>query len=276
MVSIALLLGLIGGPEVKTGITYKTVADKPVLMDFYRPEKPVRDPVPVVVMIHGGSWMSGKREDMSPVALLLANKGVAVANIDYRLAPKDKWPAMIVDCRDAVRHLIGQANAYGIDPDRIGAIGASAGAHLSLLLGANGGTERQSGPNTQVRAVVNLFAPTDANNDFDKGIAGFLCTQVLGKKIDEAQVEIRSFNPIDQYVETSAPVFTLHGTADTTVPVNQAKRLDQKLTDLKIDHETEIVEGMTHGLKTKDSAVDAKINGALNRALDWLVAKLCK
>jgi len=282
MVSFALCAWLLVGVDVKIGVVYRTVDDKPVMMDVYTPEKPVLRPTPVVVMIHGGAWMSGSRTDMTSLALELTNRGVAVANIDYRLAPKHKWPAMIQDCQEAVLFVKRKASEYGFDPDRVGAVGGSAGAHLSLLLGSTDigqfatSPRAGGGPDARVSAVVNLFGPVDLTQDFDKSTANFVALQVIGKKYEEATEEAKAFSPINYLSAASAPTYTIQGKADTLVPAMQAQRLDEALSKLGVSHEIVVIEGMGHGVSSKDPVVDAKIKTELGKALDWLVARLTK
>src|SRR5262249_59047966 len=117
-------------------------------------------PVPVVVGLHGGGWRMGKRQDLAKLTELLAAQGFAAARVSYRLAPQHQFPAQIEDCKAAVRWLRANAKKYKLNPDRVGAVGFSAGAHLACLLGTadqsaglegNGGNPEQS---SRVQAVV--------------------------------------------------------------------------------------------------------------------------
>src|SRR6185312_16329435 len=98
---------------------------------------------------------------------VLARRGYVAVSPDYRLAPRDHFPAQIEDCKAVVRWLRANAEKYHINPQRIGAFGFSAGAHLACLLGVtskdegldgNGGNAEQS---SAVQAVVSFFGPTD-------------------------------------------------------------------------------------------------------------------
>ncbi len=275
MLPIALCALLLAGPTVKSDIVYRSVDDTGLMLDLYMPEKPVRRPVPIAIMIHGGAWISGKRSDMAPLAEALADKGVAVANLDYRLAPKAKWPAMIDDCQEAVRFLRKNAAEYGIDPKRMGAIGGSAGGHLSLLLGFtdNMGPDTAA-PSARVKAVVNLFGPADLSQDFDKNLANLISTQVLGKKYDPSSNDVKEFSPINRIDANSAPVYTIQGKADPLVPFKQADRLDEAMKKAGREHVEVLVDGMGHGVTAKDPEVENKIRSELEKGLDWLVAKL--
>jgi acetyl esterase/lipase len=96
--------------------------------DLYLP-KGVTKPPPIVVVIHGGVWVSRDRADNVAFSRPLASRGIAAFNIDYRLAnpakPSTRWPAQIIDSQLAVRWLRAKSNELGVDGTRIGALGAS-------------------------------------------------------------------------------------------------------------------------------------------------------
>jgi hypothetical protein len=146
-------------------LAYTTVP-RQLALDLYTPAG--TPPFPVVVWIHGGSWVSGVR-DIFPghPALRLRDRGYAVATIDYRLVPEGFFPAQARDCKAALRWLRGNADRYGLDR-RIAAWGASAGGHLAALLGTSGGmavlenpAQGHAGESSRVQAVVDWFGPTD-------------------------------------------------------------------------------------------------------------------
>ena len=110
-------------------VTYCTAEDGTDLkMDLYFPIKPA-GPAPVVMFVHGGGWVSGTKADIPGLSyfLQLARRGYLIASIDYRLAPKYKFPANIEDVKCAVRSLRAHAKQWNLDPKRIGAWGDSAG-----------------------------------------------------------------------------------------------------------------------------------------------------
>jgi acetyl esterase/lipase len=111
-------------------IIYCTVDAVDLKLDIYRPNAriPVR-PAPVVVYVHGGIWSHrSKRDIRSYVDINQLNRnGFLVASVDFRLAPKYKFPAMIVDVKGAVRYLRANAEAYHINPDTMAALGISTG-----------------------------------------------------------------------------------------------------------------------------------------------------
>ncbi len=113
--------------DYKPDVTYATVDGEALKMDIASP-KGLDHPVPAIVVIHGGGWMAGKRQDMTGFAKQLAAHGYVAPTISYRFAPKHQFPAQIEDAKCAVRCLRAHAKELNIDPDRIGAVGLSAGA----------------------------------------------------------------------------------------------------------------------------------------------------
>lgn len=112
-------------------IPYCTASSAQTL-DIYYPAS--QGPWPVVIYVHGGSWMEGSKAEGAGWQTL-TDHGFLVASIGYRLAAESKFPAMIEDVKCAVRYLRANSQLHNLDPNRIGAIGASAGGHLVGLLG---------------------------------------------------------------------------------------------------------------------------------------------
>lgn len=247
----ALLCALVSLAPVDTvkDITYATAGATELKADLYVPDGDSATPRPLVIAIHGGSWMTGNRNDMAPIANTLAGSGFACATVSYRLAPANKWPAMIDDVQSAIRYFREHAKEYNIDPNRIGAIGVSAGGHLSLLAGSmetrDSGVARTA-PSSRVKVVINIFGPTDLANDFPAALANYMSQQVLGKPFSEAADLIKQFSPVTHITSKSAPTFTIHGDADTLVPVMQAKRLKEALDRAGVKNDLVIVAGMGH------------------------------
>lgn len=270
MLATALLLALFRTPAMET-VTYRTVGDTELKMDVFPVSQP-NGPVPCVVVIHGGAWMSGKREDMAPISQAIAANGMVAAAISYRLAPANKWPAMIEDAQAAVRYLRDNAAKYNIDPKRIGACGASAGGHLSLLLGTTEGWPdgTKTATSSKVMAVFNLFGPFDCTQDFPATLGMLLSQSIIGKKFEEAKEDIRLFSPATYVTKDDAPVFTLQGKEDPLVPFKQAERLDAAMKAAGLSHTLRLVEGMKHGIdQTKTEETKGVSDG-----IAWLKERL--
>jgi len=116
-------------------VVYGQVGTRKLLADIFVP-KTGKGPFPAVVVVHGGGWMHGDKAKFRALAIALCERGYVTMAVGYRLGHEAKFPAGIQDCNAAVRFLRGEANAYHVDPQHIGAVGGSAGGHLVGLMAA--------------------------------------------------------------------------------------------------------------------------------------------
>ncbi|HTW12805.1 MAG TPA: alpha/beta hydrolase, partial [Solirubrobacteraceae bacterium] len=162
------------GIRLWQGIEYASIRGfRPLLLDLYLP--PQGDRLASVLFIHGGGWGLGTRASVAPpldglepsMFERLAQAGLAVASVDYRLTGEARFPAQLHDVKAAVRWLRAHAAAIGLDPERIVAWGGSAGGHLAALLGLTAeheyleGEAGITGVSSAVWAVVDWYAPVD-------------------------------------------------------------------------------------------------------------------
>jgi Esterase/lipase len=155
------------GPYGETrcrNIEFAAPGGRGLALDLYLPAQG-RRPFPVVVYIFGGAFRVGSKNDC--MAGRLVADGYAVASISYRLSGEAAFPAQLADCKAAIRWLRAHADSYGLDPDRIGAWGMSAGAYLAVMLGVTGGEDgldlngSNEGYSSAVQAVCDFYGPTD-------------------------------------------------------------------------------------------------------------------
>lgn len=218
-------------------------------------------PFPVVIGLHGGSWTSGTRDQN--LSLLQVNRGYAVANIDYRLAPEWTYPAQIYDVKAAVRWLRANAATYRLNPNAIGVIGLSAGGHLAALLGTTAGVEELEGEalgnpgvSSRVQAVVDYFGPTDLLQLHDQALA---CepgdpddpteppSLLIGCPIQSCPDKTQKANPI-RYVSADDPPFLiLHGTSDCLVPWQQSQIFYDALKKQNLNAQLVLAPFAAHG-----------------------------
>lgn len=253
-------------PKVDTNVVYREVAGEKMMLDFYHPVTAEEGPTPCVIVIHGGSWMSGQRQDMSFLCQNLSKQGLAAATVSYRLAPKNKWPSMIEDVQSATRFLKENAGKYNIDPNRFASSGASAGGHLALLLGLTDNWEKDTtfckDQSSRVQAVFNIFGPTDLQNDFNVMLTNVVAMQVLGKAATDAKEDMKRLSPITYVAKGAPPVFTVHGRTDGLVPVKQAERLAEAYQKAGSTHQLTIIEDMGHEVDlTRPEVVKAMADG---------------
>jgi acetyl esterase/lipase len=257
------------GPTVPMGVKrtadleYARVGDKKLLLDLYLPEK-AEGPLPVIVGIYGGAWMGGSKEQAQGIRL--SGRGYAVVTFNYRLSGEAIFPAQIQDCKAAVRWVRANARKYNLDPDRIGAIGHSAGGHLSSLLGTSTGVkEFEKGDNLDfssgVQAVCALSGPTDfLQMDAHAPKGAFLKhdpanspeSRLIGGAIQENKEKVARANPITYASKESPPFLLIHGDADPVVPAHQAELLNEALMKAGVEVRLHLVKGAGHGVGGKE------------------------
>src|SRR5580704_11258369 len=148
------------------GIVYGVADGQPLTMDYYAPKGP--GPHPIAIIIHGGGYQRGDSKSGSEAycADFLAPAGYAVFSINYRLAPKYPYPAMVEDVERAIRYIRHNAKTWKADPKRIALVGGSAGGYLSNMVGilqapGNAGSKDPvDRTSARVQAVVTLFGPS--------------------------------------------------------------------------------------------------------------------
>ena len=223
---------------LEENITYGKAGDTELKLDLARPQG--NGPFPAIVFIHGGGWSGGNRQGYRGQIQEAAKRGYVAATISYRLMKYDEakketttadpiFPAQIHDAKAAIRWLRANAKKYNVDPNRIGVTGASAGGHLSLLVGLTdpaSGLEGDSGnpdQSSRVQAVVNVFGPTDMAYCFEKSSVAWIFRLFMGGTPAEAGERYKAASPITYVSKDDPPVLTLHGDQDALVPVEQAK-----------------------------------------------------
>jgi acetyl esterase/lipase len=159
------------GVAVHNGIAYANHDGVELLGDLYLPQSANKDAkaAPALVAVHGGGWVAGVRGAFQYWGPYLARRGIAVFAISYRLATKSKtFPEAVQDVLAGVQFVRGKANAFGIDPVRIGLLGASAGAHLAALAALSGKKFLGAYPHdpfattdTSVKALIGVYGVYD-------------------------------------------------------------------------------------------------------------------
>ena len=213
-------------------------------------------PFPAVVCIHGGGWVGGDRKQMSQTIRVLAKRGYVAVSPDYRLAPHDRFPAQIEDCKAAVRWLRANAKSYKIDPDHIGAIGFASGGHLACLLGVTDkgdgleGTGGQADQSSRIQAVVSFFGPSDlAADDWGLDVTAKNLIPLLGGTLEAKAEAYRKASPLTYAGKNAAPLLIFHGSDDKMVPVEQSRKLADKITEAGGSARLMVLRGEGHGFR---------------------------
>ncbi len=251
------------GTRVERDIVYARVGTRDLLLDLYLPEASGA-PLPVILWIHGGAFARGSKNTTGP-ALGMPARGYAVVSVDYRLSGEAVFPAQIEDCKAAVRWIRAKAREHGLDSQRVGAWGSSAGGHLAAMLGTSMGVaelEREVGTNikqsSRVQAVCDWFGPTDFTrmNDFagdqDHDAAESPESRLIGGPIQQNRGKAAMANPIT-YISMGAPPFLImHGQDDRLVPYNQSELLCDALQSGPAEVTLYCVKGAGHGFRNAE------------------------
>lgn len=214
---------------VISDIRYCTGGGRPLLMDILIPAHRIRAPTPAVLWIHGGGWEAGDK-NAHINAEFLANAGFVAATLSYRLSSTAPFPAAVEDCKCAIRFLRANAQTYGIDPERIGAAGSSAGGHLAELLATadrRAGLEGDGGwqeVSSHVQAAASYFGPSDLMAQFPSDTVPVIVKFLQGSRKEKPD-SYREASPIFYVSKGDAPLLLVHGEKDADVPFDQSVRL---------------------------------------------------
>ncbi len=239
--------------KAELNISYGKTPEQELKLDVYRP-KSGGDKLPACVLVHGGGWTGGDKERFSALAIALAQKGYVVANIEYRLAPAAKYPAGVRDCSLAVRWVRANAVRFGLDPQRIGSWGGSAGGHLVGLLAAapthaNFLTPELKDVSAAVQATCIMAGPTDLTNEkFVEALrrAGEKSGSFrwFGRLYDDAPEIYKEASPITHFTKSTGPILFLTGDLDN--PERDAAGIE-KLKSLGVATKQVVLKDAKHG-----------------------------
>ena len=202
-----------------------------------------------MLVVHGGAWRMGARADFATIAKGLAEHGYTAVAIDYRLAPKYKFPAQIYDCQAAVRWMRSHASELKIDPTRIGGFGYSAGGHLVALLGTLDDKElREPGlpanaPSARLQVVVAGGAPCDFR--VLPGHSDRVAFWIGGTR-DQLPNEYRDASPASFITADDPPMYFFHGQQDLLVPVQSPTEMVKELKAAHVTCEMCVVKDAGH------------------------------
>lgn len=244
-------------PRELLDLPYVTNGTERQRLDLYLPAMPAGAPArPLVVWVHGGGWEGGSKQ-RCPARPLVA-RGYVVASLGYRLSQQAVYPAQIEDCKAAVRWLRANAKDYGIDPERVGAWGESAGGHLVALLGTTGQDRRfdvgeHLDLSSAVQCVIDWYGPSDFLHWGEppapptRDTAATAVAHLLGGTVTTHQEAARSASPVDFVDKNSSPFLIMHGDRDPLVPLQQSQELDAAIRKAGVESTLVVLPGAGHG-----------------------------
>ncbi|WP_187264854.1 alpha/beta hydrolase [Homoserinibacter sp. GY 40078] len=244
-------------------LVYGAADGTPLVLDACVP--PDFDPLtdaarPAIVVVHGGSWARGSKNNIAwrAVCQWLAKAGYPTFNVDYRLAPRDPYPAAIDDMIRAVEWIRSDAQVtrFGVDPTRIGAFGGSAGGNLVSLLGTLGSGDLTTG--ARVAAVAELSGPIDLTGVAVTDDFAPVQLEYLGcADADDCPAAVTA-SP-NTWIDPSDPPFFVAHSTDEMIPLEQAELFVRGLRDAGVDTTFITVTGTLHSIAMIDADLKTRV-----------------
>lgn len=261
-------------PEIAPDVVYGHKDGLAMTCDVFTPHE--ANGAGVLFMVSGG-WYSQwtPPEQMRPFVLPLTNKGFTVFAVRHGSSPRYSIPEAVSDVRRSVRFIRLNAEKFGIDPNRLGVYGMSAGGHLSLMLGT---TPDEGNPDDQdpvqrvsdrVQAVVAYVAPTDLTimvKDAPDRLPAYARFPALNLDLPNAKLH----SPLLQVTEDDAPTLLLAGAKDDLVPIDHNRKIRDIFDQQKVEHKLVEFENAGHGFGPEDA------KRAVAEMVDWFEAHLKK
>ncbi|MFT7301600.1 MAG: arylsulfatase A [Akkermansiaceae bacterium] len=253
--------------DAKLDVTYARYGDRTLEMDIYRPKGSWGE-LPAIVCIHGGGWGKGSKINHTKPAQALAVKGFVTATISYRLSGEAPFPAQIQDCKAAVRFLRAHAKEYGINSEKIGAIGHSAGGHLVALLATSGEVEELEGEggNTDFSSAIQAAVPMGAQSDFmsernrEKSKEAEIWQQFLSGSQEEQPATYRLASPLTHLDKHDPPCWFFSGEKDDSS--THADEFRKRMKELGIASNLTIIQGAPHPFMVQQVWFDEMVETA--------------
>lgn len=283
------------GVKLYEDVVYGQGGGHNLYLDLMVPEAECEKPRPVIIWIHGGGWTSKeltKKYRPSKAIAAACKGGFVCASIEYRLVTEKPFPAPIEDCKCAVRFLKAHASELGIDPERIGVWGESAGGQLAALVGASYQNQRLEGDggwneySSEVKAVCDWYCGGDMTHisagqvpevttrakelgitlstmecpDSSEDQRNKITNMFFGKSAKDAAQLVMDISPIF-YVDQKQPAYLLmHGDSDKLVPIEFSYNYYNALLSRGHDVTFVIIPNQGHGFFTGEGYYDIIIN----------------
>ena len=268
------------GVRVDKNIPFAPEFGKRGMLDVYRPSEGDLSDAPVLLQVHGGAWTIGTKDQQGiPLMQHLAAKGWVCVAVNYRLAPRDPFPAQIIDVKRAIAWIRDHVADYGGNPDYVVITGGSAGGHLSALAALTPGDPAyQPGfesADTSVQAAIPHYGVYDFAGSTGLERAElmrdrFLAPRVLKKRWADDPEAFEAGSPILRITPDAPDFFVLHGDADTLVGVDQARMFVERLRETS--KRTVVyaeLPGAQHAFDVFPSIRSAHVVNAIDRYVHW-------
>lgn len=249
--------------SLEEGVVYGTGGGRDLHCDIYRPPAGAPETRAAVLLVHGGSWRGGDRTQLRQYGWRLGRAGYVCVAIEYRLIPEAYFPKFLEDVKAAIRWTRTNVDQLGVESDRIGIHGNSAGGHLALLAAGTPDVEEFEGTgghhdvSSAVQACVSIYGPSVFH----------LTSPVRGSRPTSRLTEhptadvTRAASPVSWVSPSFPPTLLLHGKADDLVPVAATEVMHEALTAAGVPTELHLFPDQPHGFDAQPDF--ARHNAAL-------------
>ena len=246
---------------------------KELLLDLYLPKTTSKEKRPGMVVIHGGGWRTGTKQNSGSIAAEYANNGYVAISINYRLVAEAKFPANIQDCKAAVRWLRANAKKYNIDTHKIAATGPSAGGHLAALVATSAGVKEfeGNGGNAEFSSTIQAAVPTGAQTNFlspriiemsEEKNDKMLYPNLLGGPYSTHAGMYKLASPITHLDKSDPPMLFISGEKDNTD--THAVLFREKASQLGVVTNYKMLYRAPHGYNVYQGWFDDSMRASLN------------
>lgn len=232
---------------VRRGVPFRDTDERTLHLDWYRAESAsdtdadTDDPRPAVVLVHGGAWHEGTTGQLSRYALDFAAAGFVAVDVTYRLSGEATFPAAATDVAGALAWVRDNADALGVDAERVAVFGHSAGAHLALLTALAPGRWSDRSVDAPA-AVVGASGPYEFRGfDESEDIRAF-----LGDSESEVPERYADASPLTHAHGDAPPTLLVHGDEDDVVPLESSQYMKEALDSVGAPAKLAVTEGGDH------------------------------
>jgi len=235
--ALPLLAAQSGSVGAEKDVVFGKGGDMELKLDIYKPPAG-KEKRMATIHFHGGGFAGGNKESLAERIKPYAALGYVAIAAQYRLSGQAGYPALVHDAKAAIRWVRANAKTLGIEPQRIGVVGYSAGGYHALFTAGTGsrpefeGTGGNAGVSSQVAACIAYYPATN------------IPANMLPAGADDAAR--RAANPTTYIAAGFPPTAVFHGFKDTTIPIDSSQRLVQQFRDANVPVEFHAFEGVPH------------------------------
>jgi len=236
-------------------VIYKNTNGVPLTLDIYSPLKKNNSPSPVILYVHGGSWVYGDKSipnALNPVLNAFREEGYTIISTSYELMrDKANFNKQVADVKDTIRWIYKNKSNYNLDPNEIGVIGVSAGAQLSLLASYSSNDEFTDDKDlsqypSKIKYLIDFAGPTDLSL-LNTNNLNYDLTKIFNS-IKDKDIVIKKFDPINYVSERSPNTLIIHSNLDPMVPYKSSEELYDKCVEEHVKVELITLNSSVHDL----------------------------